>query len=519
MKKLYKSFLVVAGFAVLFSACDSSFDSLVNERLDENPLPVLEYSTGSADFSTFVSIGNSLTAGYMDGALYTGGQQRSMPAMMAAQFSAVAGEGFTFQQPDINSENGFNTVVENPAGTTILGRMKLYVDPDITDGDASGPSPTIYGETPTNYTGGQIHNFGVPGIQVGQLLTPATGGPNSDQNPAFNPFYARFASNPGTSTILGDAVAANPTFFSLWIGSNDVLGYAVSGASNEAIFTSVADFQTYYSGVINTLMSSTSAKGVVADIPFFLGMPLFQAVPYNPIPVSAQAQVDQLNAGYAQYNAGLQQAKAGGFITDAEAERRTISFVLGANAFVMEDETLTDLSAMGLPSYRQSEATDLVLMSAASSFPTGVGTQTAAGDELVLIPSEQAAIETRRQTFNGIIHQILANYSDRIAVYATSPFANPADPTSCTGGVFCDIFGLTDGVPGISAEGLNLTPDFRPSGVFSTDGVHPNPRGYAILANQFLETIEAKFGAILPSVSVTNQPSVVLCNGDCVIEQ
>ncbi len=31
------------------------------------------------------------------------------------------------------------------------------------------------------------------------------------------------------TTVLADAVAQNPTFFSLWIGGNDVLGYATSG--------------------------------------------------------------------------------------------------------------------------------------------------------------------------------------------------------------------------------------------------------------------------------------------------
>ena len=79
---------------------------------------------------------------------------------------------------------------------------------------------------------------------------------------------------------------------------------------------------------------------------------------------------------------------------------------------------------------------------------------------------------------------------------------------------------MSDGVPGITVEGINLAPDFSPNGILSTDGVHPNPRGYGIVANEMLEVIEAKFGANLPSINVTNLPSVVVCGvGDCLSEQ
>ncbi len=517
MKNSYKSIFFVLGLAVLLNACEGQGDSLINDRLEDNPLPTVpDYTSGSADFSNFVSIGASFTAGYADGALYNLAQQNSFPAMIASSFGATIDGGITFQQPDINSEKGFNTSVGQAADTpNPLGRFKL-------DTSIPGPSPTIGGDPIGAYSGPQIHNFGVPGIQVGQLVTPLTGGPADPANPAFNPFYQRFASAPGTSTILGDVVATQPTFFTLFIGGNDVLGYAVSGGANDGILTDAATFQAAYGAVINTLMSSTSADGAVMDIPFFLGLPYFQAVPFNAIPVTDQASVDALNSAYAAYNGGLQAAVAGSLITAEEATRRTINFALGANAFVMEDESLTDLSALGLPNYRQSEATDITLLGAAAAFPTGVGTQTPAGDELVLTPEEQATIETSRQTFNGIIAAIVTDAAvvNRIALIQATPFANPIDPTSCTGGTFCDVFGFTDGAPGITIEGVNLAPDFSPNGIFSTDGIHLNPRGSAIFANDWINAIEAKFGATLPAVNVNNLPSVVVCGvGDCVSEQ
>ena len=64
-----------------------------------------------------------------------------------------------------------------------------------------------------------------------------------------------------------------------------------------------------------------------------------------------------------------------------------------------------------------------------------------------------------------------------------------------------------------------MSPDFRPNGIYSTDGVHPNIRGNAILANEFIKVIEATFGSSLPDVEVIPLPSITACAGDCASEQ
>ena len=56
---------------------------------------------------------------------------------------------------------------------------------------------------------------------------------------------------------------------------------------------------------------------------------------------------------------------------------------------------------------------------------------------------------------------------------------------------------------GINIEGHNLQPDFRPNGIFSTDGIHPNPRGHAIIANLIIEALNNQKGADIPMVNVT----------------
>ncbi|MDZ7658585.1 hypothetical protein [Fodinibius sp.] len=299
---LKTSFLLLFVAAFLF-ACEGSYDSLVEDQLEENPVPEpISGDPGSADFSNYVAIGNSLTAGYMDGALYNLGQEFSLAALLHKQMQFAGAPG-NFNQPDINSELGFNTSVKpnpNPQTGTVFGRFKL-------DTNIPGPSPTIGGDPIAPYQGntGELNNFGVPGILVGQLLTPATGGPNTQSNPAFNPFYQRFASNPSQdgingSTILGDAIATQPTFFTLWIGNNDVLGYAVSGGANPNLLTSEQDFQDYFnnsdgqSGVINQLLNNTSANGVVATIPPVSTVPFFRAISFNAVELSSE-EATQLN--------------------------------------------------------------------------------------------------------------------------------------------------------------------------------------------------------------------------------
>jgi len=546
IKKLLPTIFLFLG--LIISGCDGQEGSLIEDRLENNPVPSSTDATqGSADFSKYVAIGNSTSAGFMDAALYNDGQQNSMPALLARQLKIAAesdGAAFdTFDQPDINSENGFNFSVPNPDPETgaILGRFEL-------DTSIPGPVPTI-GEPIGPFTGdkGALNNFGVPGILVGQLLTPFTGGPADPvNNPAFNPFYQRFASNPGSSTILGDAIAAQPTFFTLWIGNNDVLGYALSGASNEAIFTSEADFNAQFNATIASLMANTQANGVVVTIPPILALPFFQAVTYDAITLD-DATATQLNQGFAGFNAALDAIVANLGHDAADADRRRVSYSAGSNPILAIDEELEDLGpkfdqllAAGAISQQQRAALvpfeqsrplepgELVLLTAGAVLgteadgdnsvadtPIGVAvplgfnlaTGELSGDQFYLSLPEQGAIQARSNAFNTTIATAAAQNSSRLALYDTNS-GFPGNPNTEIG-AFADLFGV-DGSLGIEEGGITLLPDFSPNGVFSTDGVHPNPQGNALLVNEIIEVIEDKFGSSIPEVNVFEFRTVIL---------
>ena len=57
---------------------------------------------------------------------------------------------------------------------------------------------------------------------------------------------------------------------------------------------------------------------------------------------------------------------------------------------------------------------------------------------------------------------------------------------------------------GVSANGFTVTSAFVTGGGFSTDGVHPSPRGYALIANKFIEAINSTYHSNLKGVDLGN---------------
>lgn len=472
MKFIHKlKYLVVLGF---LASCSYEF-----------PAPdIQEPTSGDVNLTKIVSVGNSLTAGFMDGALYNRGQRNAFPVILAEQARAVGGGDFNF--PNINSENGFFSM--GPNGP--LGRLTLRINPAT---GAAAPAPIGAGELPTPFTGNKaaLNNFGVPGITLATALTPLTGGPNSPNNPAYSALYARFASNPGTSTVIGDAAAAlnnGGTFFTFWLGNNDVLGYAIGGASNPAILTSDADFTARLNLALGAMLQANAqAKGAVANIPNLNVLPYFNLVPWNALPLDA-ATATQVNQAYAAYNAGLQQLQAAGAISAQEVALRTINFRAGQNGFVMADKNLTNLTAFGLPSIRQSNNTDRATLPLASALGQPVGSPSnirgisvPVEDSFVLTKTEQDEVQGKINSFNSIIAAAVQANNTRL--------------------VLVDVNGLLNRVlqGQVSAGGVTLTASIiPPNGGFSLDGVHPNARAHAFVANEFIRAINTKWGANIP---------------------
>ncbi len=473
--------------SLTFVACSKSVD----EEIVEAPL-----TAGTANFAKYVALGNSLTAGFADGTLYKKGQEGSYTAILSQQFAKVGGGAFTipFMADNVG---GFSN-----GGTQVPGfPVRLYFN-------GAGPAPVtgVSGTLITAKLTGVFNNMGVPGAKSFHLLAPGYGNLAGvfANPPTANPYFARFSSS-NTTSVLADAMAQTPTFFSLWIGNNDVLGYATSGGDGSNPITPIAGpagvgFEATYTTLINTLTSG-QAKGVIANIPNVSSLPFFTTVPTNPVPALPAANAGQLNSLFSGINSALA-------ASSLPARFVTLSST-GVNPLLIRDETLPNIAgaittaltpqlgaqtaaflgsiygqarhAVNAPSGR-----DFILLTsraligatqpgAPAPFNT-LGVSYPLQDSAVLTIAEALEIKTATDSYNVIIKG-LATSKGLAFVDANATLVQVSTPA------------------GISFGNFNMTSQFVTGGAFSLDGVHPSPRGYALIANKFMEAINLQYGS------------------------
>ena len=115
-----KKFLtILAVFGLVFVSCSDDDTTIDPGPIEPDPIT---YTSGSADFSNYVAVGNSLTAGLSDAALFIDGQTASFPNMMASNFSLVGGGVFNI--PFMADNLGGATL----GGTPILGRLANHTE-------------------------------------------------------------------------------------------------------------------------------------------------------------------------------------------------------------------------------------------------------------------------------------------------------------------------------------------------------------------------------------------------------
>ena len=180
------------------------------------------------------------------------------------------------------------------------------------------------------------------------------------------------------------------------------------------------------------------------------------------------------------------QAKAENLITEAEFNQRRINFNSGFNGAVIVDKDLTNLSGLGLPSLRQTTANDLILLPALTLLrDTTVkgGTATPLADKYVLTEKEAAKVIAATDAYNASISSLATAYG--LALVDANSKMKELGTTS-----------------GIQYNGVKYTASFITGGTFSLDGVHPNGRGYAIIANTFIKAINNTYFSTLPFLDI-----------------
>jgi lysophospholipase L1-like esterase len=192
-------------------------------------------ASAQVDFTRYVAIGDSLTAGYNSGGLVQDVQRNSYPALI---FRAATGSSTGFEQPLV-TRPGLPPLLE------LRDLSPLIIAPRA----GQGQPANLNLQRPYN-------NLAVPGARIHDVIATV----HSDTNPLFDLVLR------GLGTELQQAVALRPTFVTVWIGNNDALNAVLSGRVIEGVtLTPAAQFEADLRTILDTL-ASTGAKIVVGEV-------------------------------------------------------------------------------------------------------------------------------------------------------------------------------------------------------------------------------------------------------------
>lgn len=455
MRKIY----IIGAMACLFAACKPSVS------ITTPPSP------GSAVFTNFLAIGNSYTAGYADGSLTVTGQLNSYPEMLFGQFQLATKTKGTFVQPLLPGNDGY------PGPKLVLAMTYsacIPADSSLGPVNFGGPLDSLgsyhYTSTVNN---GQINNIGVPGIRAVDYLVQ---GYAVLANANKSPYALRFYNNPSTASPLDELTFRvdnlHPTFFAMWLGVDDVLGYALAGGQGDGSGFAVpvtgtnfyntqdispyAQFDTCYDRALNVAIS-TGSGGALINIPDITSLPYFTTVPANGLTLARQGQADTLQALYASSSWNK-------------------VFQIGSNYFIIKDHA---------GNTRQSVPGELILMTTPqdSIRCAGWGSTTPIPDQYVLTTDEIQDIRAAVTSYNNFIQYEATRHN--LAYIDINSF-------------------LRSIATGYTYNGINYSTQFIAGGAFSLDGINFTQRGYALLANQMIQSINSSvYKSNIPLVNVS----------------
>lgn len=414
---------LLAASAAAYTAC-ASF-------VDDETAGTRQPPAAGAEFQTYVSIGTSITAGFQSGGINDSTQRQSFAAMLASAMGHTVGASWEYPglalpgcpAPLINPLNGLRV---NGASATFCGRRT-----------AASVSPVV-------------HNIGIPGLRAAHVLNVA------DLTFPLTDTLKLAAFITGGRNPIDAMDMAEPTFVTLEVGANDVLGAATRG--DTTLLTPVAAFTTTFQNIAQRIADrGTNVRVAVAGVPNVTVIPFFTraavlfclktgacpGVPATPPFNSANFTVDNSCAPNVAGGVGdsyLLTFPATGTITN----------VLAAGGFANLNCALDQ-----------------------AQVNTGAGFVTA-GPTLNI--NETPVVVARVNAFNTAIQAEVNSrgwaYVDLNAVLGANAASIPPIPS------FSTPFAL-----------------FGP--LFSQDGVHPNAAGHRILAQAFAAAINTKYGSSL----------------------
>jgi lysophospholipase L1-like esterase len=210
------------------------------------------------DLSNYVALGDSLTAGFASGALMDFYQDRSYPAVLAAQAGAAG-----FEQP----------LVSEPGFPPILELVHLVPAPVIIPVGLI-PGLPVNAVLPRPY-----NNLGVPGANLFDMVFTTGDITNLQAGNTDNVMHDLILRD-GIHTALEQAIGLQPSFITVGIGNNDELGAVLAATPIDGVtMTPVDQFALLYNNAIGALVTNTTADIVLMNLPYSTLIPFATTVP------------------------------------------------------------------------------------------------------------------------------------------------------------------------------------------------------------------------------------------------
>jgi len=244
-----KKLIVIVG-VILTSIFLMSCEDRSELTAPTSPSPNL----GAVNFTNFVTIGNSLTSGYQSGSLYESAQMYAFGNLIAKQV------GTKFEMPLI-TDPGLPSGRMEVKQLTSTGIVIQY------NSSSGSPKNLSYGSS--------YNNLGIPGAFLYDILNATSGSTcfQAINGGGSNDLFNLILRSQGSQ--YKQAKSLTPTFATVWIGNNDILGHASSGATIP--YTPTATFNFLYSSLMDSI-AALGIKVVVANIPDVAVTPFFTTV-------------------------------------------------------------------------------------------------------------------------------------------------------------------------------------------------------------------------------------------------
>jgi len=469
MKILKVVLLTLLPILVLLAGCQLEAPSQTQTQTD------LKGKT----INSYVALGNSLTAGVQSGGLVEDFQAFSFPAQIAGQLGIS-----NFAQPTVSYPGMPNVLELNP----------------ITSSVAEAPGgPGVANNT--TYAA-PYNNLGIPTATVWDMVHATTSTDNyrykffGEGNDAVDLVLRNPAM--GNTSAFAQAKAQNPDLITLWIGNNDVLGFATSGGLKPitpfdvgGIFPSpvtgqlIPDFKAACTELMDTV-ATLGAMVAVANVPDVTSPPFFTTV--------GPALAESFTAGHIPgmvFEKGSDDLSTGiatGFASTSDLANGKVLISLvgsGYTSYLGQDSTgkwYRDLAAMKGISVEALLST-MPYVDTLQVF--GFHPQNPWPSALILDADEIAMSRAATDAYNQLIAALADAHG--FALFDANAFMKSI---------------VANG--GYGEQGLYFTATYVEGGMFSLDGIHLSNVGYGVVANQFISALNAKYNMAIAPVNLHN---------------